>query len=121
LEVLVALAILAGALAVMFQIFSRTLDTTADASQRTIAAGFAQSLLARVGSEIPLAPGKADGRFDSDFTWHLQISSYGEDQYKDWPFVRPYEVAVEVSWSERASRHSLKLETLRLARRGDGR
>jgi len=115
LEVLVSLAILAGALAVMFQVFSRTLETAADAKSRTIAASLAQSLLARVGSEISLKEGESAGVFDDGFRWRLRVSAYDPDHFGELPLARPYEVAVDVLWDVRNKGQRVHLSTLRLA------
>jgi general secretion pathway protein I len=121
LEVLVSLAILAGALAVMFQVFSRTLETTADAKSRTIAASLAQSLLARVGSDIPLKEGESAGAFDDDFRWRLRMTPYLPDHFGEILFVRPYEVSVDVSWDAGSRVQSVHLSSLRLAIPGAAR
>jgi general secretion pathway protein I len=115
LEVLVSLAILAGALAAVFQVFSRTLDTTADAESRTIAASLAQSLLARVGSEIPLEAGESSGELDGGFRWRLRTTPYDPDRFGELPFARPYEIAIDVLWNVRSSVQRVHLSTLRLA------
>jgi general secretion pathway protein I len=118
--VLVALTILAMSLAVMFQVFSRGLDTTSDASARSVATSMAQSLLARIGPEIPLVEGESRGRFDNGFQWRIRISLYEPDRYREIPFVRPYDVAVDVSWDERHPNRHIELATLRLAKTGVG-
>ncbi len=121
LEVLVSLAILAGALAVMFQVFSRTLETTADAKARTIAASLAQSLLARVGSEIPIKEGESAGEFEHGFRWRLRMAPYEPHTFGEMPFARPYEVLVDVSWDVRSKVQSVHLASLRLASPGAAR
>lgn len=121
LEVLVALTILAGALAVMFQVFSRSLETTADAQARTNAASLAQSLLARIGTEIPLKEGETTGVSDDGLQWRVRMSLYDPDRYREMPLVQPYEVAVDVFWQARARQQTLHLSTLRLATIGGGR
>ena len=121
LEVLVSLAILAGALAAIFQVFSRTLDTAADAKSRTIAASLAQSLLARVGSEISLKEGESAGEFEDGFRWRLRISPYDPDHFGELPFARPYEIAIDVLWNTRYKVESMHLSTLRLATARPGR
>jgi general secretion pathway protein I len=121
LEVLVSLAILAGALTVMFQVFSRTLDSTADANARTVAANLAQSLLARIGSEMPLKEGENSGQFDNGFRWQIRMTPYDPDHYRNLAFVRPYDVAIDVSWTIRSQIRSIHLSALRLATAGAAR
>ena len=121
LEVLVSLVILAGALTVMFQIFSRTLDTTSDAKSRTTATSLAQSLLARVGSEMPLKEGESSGEFDDGFRWRLRMTAYDPDHFGQKSVARPYEVSVTVSWNARGTRRNVQLSTLRLATTGAAR
>ena len=115
LEVLVSLVILAGALAVMFQVFSRTLDTSSDARARTIAAGLGQSLLARIGSEIRIKEGESSGEFDGGFRWRLRMTPYDPGHFGEMPVVHPYEIAIDVTWNDRSRVQSVHLSALRLA------
>lgn len=83
LEVLVAFVILALAMAVLMQIFSRGL-TGADLAERySKAALLAESKLAAIGVEEPLKEGSYTGKFDDDFSWQLKVVPYRDATQKE--------------------------------------
>ncbi|HEY2034722.1 MAG TPA: type II secretion system protein [Rhizomicrobium sp.] len=114
-EVLVALAILAVSLAVVFQIISSALDRARKDRDEATASALVQSLLARVGSEIPLREGERDGVYSNGFRWDVRIARYGtaEDR-KAWP-VDAFAVRAEVSWRDGTRTQTRALSTLRVA------
>lgn len=119
-EVLVAFAILALALGVLLQVFSGGLKNARVSQAYTTAALLAESKLAAVGAEEPLAEGQSAGRFDDRFQWRVDVRPYeeaGGSSAADpdaWP-VSAFEVAVTVSWDEGDEERSVSLSTLRLA------
>lgn len=115
LEVLVAFAILGLCLGVLLQVFSGGLRNTALAEDYTQAALYAESILAAVGEEAPLAPGEDLGRVNDRFAWRIRITPYVDELLPpDSPMVL-YWVTVEVFWQGVVSNRSVVLETLRLA------
>ena len=115
LEVLVAFAILGLCLGVLLQVFSGGLRNTALAEDYTQAALYAESILAAVGGEAPLAPGEDLGRVNDKFAWRIRIEPYVDELLpQDSPAVL-YWVTVEVFWQGVVSNRSVVLETLRLA------
>lgn len=118
-EVLVAFAILALALGVLLQVFSGGLENARVSEAYTTAALLAESKLAAVGAEEPLAEGQSEGRFDDRFRWRVDVRPYEEGRSgaadpDAWP-VSAFEVAVTVSWDQGDEERSVSLSTLRLA------
>ncbi len=115
LEVLVAFAILGLCLGVLLQVFSGGLRNTALAEDYTQAALYAESILAAVGEEAPLAPGEDLGRINDKFAWRIRITPYGDESLPQDSSVVPYWVTVEVFWQGVVNNRTVVLETLRLA------
>jgi general secretion pathway protein I len=116
-EVIVALAILALSATVLFNVISNALQQEAQAQSIAEASSLAQSLLARVGTELPLAAGESTGAAESRFQWRLHTEEYGEPTDRQrWP-VAAYQVSAEVRWRDGAQDRSVALTTLRLGPR----
>lgn len=126
-EVLVAFSILAIALGVLMQIFSRASLTTAASVQYSQAAGLASARLEAVGSAIPLAPGTVSGEPEDGMAWELSmVPLEGDTQAQEAlgipldggqgfaPPAMPYRVAVSVLWRDGPRVRRLTLSTLRL-------
>lgn len=111
-EVLVALAIVAIAFGTLFSIYASALDRGSAATAQANAIAVARSILARVGSDIPLADGIQKG-LRHGIRWKLSIRPFGTSDYGQYAVVKPYRVSVTVYWSENTRK--LSLETLRLA------
>jgi general secretion pathway protein I len=113
-EVLVALGILALSGSAIFAAISNGLGDVREADTRARAALLAQSLLARVGVDIPLREGETEGRFTDDIRWHLRLLRFGNAaDRRVWP-IAAYEVTAEASWRDAAQTRSVVIETLRL-------
>ncbi len=113
LEVLVAFAILAVALGVLFQVFATGLRGGKLAGDYSEATYWAEWVLA--GTEAPLQPGEAAGRIDDRYDWRRVIKPYVLEHLN--PERHPltaFRVDVEVSWQEAARTRALRLTTLRL-------
>ncbi|MEI6737142.1 MAG: type II secretion system protein [Pseudomonadota bacterium] len=76
LEVLVAFTLLAIAMAVLMQLFSRGVNNADIADRFAKAAMLAESKLASVGVEETLLEGETSGQFDDDTTWQLSVKLY---------------------------------------------
>ncbi len=117
LEVLVAFAILSISLGVLLQVFATGLRNAGLADDYTRAVLYAESILAAIGREVPLAEGERSGPVNDQFSWRSTVSAFTEglpDPEK--ARVRAYRVSVEVYWPGRAQQNrSVILETLRLA------
>jgi prepilin-type N-terminal cleavage/methylation domain-containing protein len=117
-EVLVALAVSGLCMPVVLAIISNGLRAGARAEQYHVAARLADSILTELESMPNAARHDAAGTF-GQYSW--QVST----RVPDWwspsastpnPF-EPYEITVQVSWSEPGRERSVSLSTLRLAAR----
>ncbi len=116
LEVLVAFAILSVSLGVLLQVFANGLRNAGISDDYTRATLYAESILAAIGTEVPLFDGERSGPVNAQFSWRSVISAYSEglpDVEKI--RVRAYRVEVEVSWAGLIQTRSVRLETLKLA------
>ena len=114
-EVIVALVIVALSLSGVFAALSDGLRRTGQAEATAEAVSLAQSLLARIGPEIPIQPGGTAGDLAHGFRWRLLIEPYGDaSDQRAWP-VTAYIVSAEISWGGGAQEQSTTLSTLRLA------
>jgi len=110
-EVLVAFAILAVGLGFLMHVIANVVGRTAEADLRVGALQVAQSLLDRVGVDVPLADGPSEGESADRYHWQLQIEPYGEEEDRqNWP-VAAHRVTVTVAWGDHGG---LMLSTLKL-------
>ena len=110
---LVAFAILAISLGVILQAFSSGLVQISRAERHATAALQARSLLAEVGTSIPLEAGEPSGSFDDDSLWRIIITPHeegGESDVQDFGATL-YRVEVVVGDDKR---DLVTLKTLRL-------
>lgn len=115
-EVLIAVAILGVSLAVILSGFSTSLDRMQETRDRTAALALAQSLMDRVGVDLPMSEGRREGTSeDGRLAWRIESESYGSDADRDaWP-AEAYEVAASVSWQDGAE--SIELRSLKVGRK----
>ncbi len=111
LELLLAFTLMAVALGVLMQAFSGGTHLFRNARQQALAASLAQSQLARVGTEIPLAEGEYRGEW-SDFGWRIRLLPFPLEFAH--PRLRLLEVEVTVDWLEASRSRSYRLTTLRM-------
>jgi len=76
LEVLVAFTLLALAMGIIMQIFSRGVNGADLADRYAKAAMLAESKLATVGVAEALAEGDYNGQFDDNFAWTMTVRAY---------------------------------------------
>ncbi|MCP5450155.1 MAG: type II secretion system protein [Gammaproteobacteria bacterium] len=116
LEVLVAFAILSISLGVLLQIFATGLRNAGVADDYTRATLYAESILAAIGRETPLAEGARNGPIDDQFSWRGTVDAYTENMPDtEKTRIQAYRVRVEVFWPSLLQTRSVVLETLRLA------
>ncbi|HRX69567.1 MAG: type II secretion system protein [Candidatus Competibacteraceae bacterium] len=116
LEVLVAFAILSISLGVLLQVFATGLRNAGVADDYTRAVLYAESILAAIGREVPLAEGEHSGPVNEQFSWRSVVSAYTEGMPEsEQPRFRAYRISVEVYWPGLVQDRSVVLETLRLA------
>jgi general secretion pathway protein I len=115
-EVLVALAIVAVSLSVIFAAFSAGLRGRRTAEDYEQATMLAQSKLNTVGVVAPLQQGKTSGEFNDRYRWTVTVKPYEErGQTSPKPAQdRALVVVVTVSWNDANHERSVSLQTLRL-------
>jgi general secretion pathway protein I len=117
-EVIAALAILALSLGGIFGVISDSLRRTGQAEVAAEANALAQSLLARVGTELPVRPGTMAGDFSDGYRWHLEIAPYGDAADSRAWSVAAYTLSVEIVGADGTPR--ARLSTLRLVAKEPG-
>jgi len=110
LEILVALVIFALAFGVLAQIMQTGLRQSAVARSISAATLLAQSELARVGAELPLRPGPAEGETQTGLRWRTDVELI--DPPSEQQSLATYHVQVTVSWGPDPA-EELTLTTLR--------
>ena len=113
-EVIAAFAILALAFGVLMTVISNGLRQSAQAERAAEASAVAQSLLARVGTEVVLATGQRSGRNDNGLSWRLRTDPYREAGERPQGPIYAYRVTAEVLWQDGVQNRSVTLSTLRL-------
>jgi general secretion pathway protein I len=110
LEILVALVIFALAFGVLAQIMQTGLRQSAGAQSLAGATLLARSELARVGIEMPLQVGRAEGETEDGMRWQTEIEVVeGPDEDQS---LALYQVQVTVAWGASPA-EQLSLTTLR--------
>jgi general secretion pathway protein I len=113
-EAITAIAILSIALGSLMTMIGNALRQTGQADRMAEAGSLAQSLLARLGPELPLGERQDAGRFDNGFDWRLSSQRFGDaGDRQQWP-MSAYKVSVEVTWHDGFRERSFALTTLRL-------
>ena len=114
LEILVALAILSVSMAVLLSSLSTSINHQLRAKREVEAAELARSLLARLGTDIPLQIGEIEGEEGPSYRWHLTMAAYGETAGSGNNLPPALDTSVTVSWGDGVENHSVTLRTLEL-------
>jgi prepilin-type N-terminal cleavage/methylation domain-containing protein len=112
LEVLVALIIFALVFGAVAQVIQTALRQTASAGSAVEATLLARSLLARVGTELPLTPSVHDGETGDGFRWRLAVGEQGGDIEGEG--FHSYVVEARVAWGPTEREQDITLTTLRI-------
>lgn len=126
LEIVIAFSILALALGILLNIFSKGVHTAVVADDYTAAVEIAESLLAAAGVEQPLQPGETSGREDDKFDWAVTVTPFQwtagqaapardfaeEGTAASQQSIRLYKVRVIIGWD---ADRQLELVTLKMA------
>jgi len=121
-EVLVAMAILAMSLSVLFRIFSTGLlnvDVSADYARAVIVA---ETRLTAAGLDAELRQGQTEGTVDERFYWLRTVEDYvltGQSGDQEMS-VSAFLVTVAVEWEHRGRTRQVSLNSIRLAPYADG-
>lgn len=115
-EVLVAFVVLSITLAVIMQIFSGGMRNARLAGAYSYALILAESKLAEIGVEQPLAVGQSSGQTDPDLTWHTSVDLLDDGGAAERLRLpsRLYQIRAQVSWSEGGRERQIALTSLRL-------
>lgn len=119
-EVLVAFAVLAGALTLLLGILTGASRQVRWADEAGRAALHAQSLLDQVGFGESLQPGQREGDFeDGRYRWTLAIEPWRDPAVPPPAVLDPgaprlLRLQLDVRWGEGGPRERLRLESLRL-------
>lgn len=118
-EVLVAFIVLSLTMAVIMQIFSGGMRNARIAENYSRAVFLAQSRLAEIGVEQPLAPGESNGQLGHDFRWRVTVAPHEDGGAADRLALpmRLYDVRVQVSWTQDSRARQIELASLRLGAR----
>jgi general secretion pathway protein I len=125
LEVLVAFSILALSMGVLMQIFSGGLRNVELSSHHAKAVALAKSLLARVGTEIPVLAGEQSGEFGDparpaeQYSWQIRLQAMEDALETGQPVAVSLfglmGVVVNVEWQDgHAGRRNLTLYSTKL-------
>lgn len=116
-EVLVAFAIAALALGLLFQAASSSGTAAHQAGMYEEAVSRAKSHMAMVGRESDIAPGEQEGDDGSGYRWRVKItpSATAQPPQDTTPESRLvlYDVEVSISWADSGRAHSVVLHTQR--------
>ena len=115
-EVLVAFVILSLAMGVIMQVFFGGMRNARLAESYSRAVFLAESRLAAVGVEQPLAAGQVSGVMGADMGWRITINPYDDGGAADRLLMaqRLYQVQVVVNWSDEGRQRQIALDSLRL-------
>lgn len=116
LEVVVAFAILAVSLGVLYQIFSAAAQRAGLLQQYDRAVSLAESKLARIGTEEPLLIGRFSDKFDDDYRWVSTVEPLDVKRTST-PVRSPalfYRVTVAVARNETEQTPLVTLTTVRM-------
>ena len=118
-EVLVAFIVLSLTMAVIMQIFSGGMRNARLAECYSRAVFLAESKMAAVGLELPLAFGEESGQVGEDMQWRVTVTPAEEDPSTNTQLmpVRLYQVRVTASWGENDRERKFELLSLRLGPR----
>jgi general secretion pathway protein I len=119
LEILVAFIILALATGTIMSMFGSSFMRVATSENERLAALSARSLLARVGSDVPLEPAVRNGEMPGRIRWSVTIQPYdqpsaGNDSDTPPPVTTPYRVTVRAMVGPQSHPSVAELTTLRL-------
>jgi general secretion pathway protein I len=120
LEILIAFSILALSLGILLKIFSAGVNTAGVAEEYNAAVQIAESLMSRVGVEVPLQANEATGLENEKYHWRVSVSPFqfaAENLDAAALPVVLFKVKVTVNWGDNAPADGRQVEliTLKLA------
>lgn len=121
LEIVVAFTLLALSLAVLMQAFGGGVNLLGNAERLAQAATLAQSQLARVGLDIPLAEGYGqEGEWPPNYRWQLKVTPFSlPPPLAEHPRWQLFQIEVTVGWVEAGRSRTYRLTTLRIGNKAN--
>lgn len=121
-EVVVAFAILALVLGVVFEAVGTNARNARLAEQYTIATLWAESKLAAIGIETRLSAGETGGELPAPYRWRSRVTPIVAEPEASGPPIRTqsFEVILTVEWGAGSDARSVSLTTHRLAKEARG-
>jgi general secretion pathway protein I len=118
-EVLVAFIVLSVTMVVIMQIFSGGMRNARLAESYSRAVFLAESKMAAVGLERPLAFGEESGLAGGDMQWRVSVTPAEEDPTTNAQLmpVRLYLIRVTAAWGDDGRERQVQLTSLRLGPR----
>ena len=117
LEVLAAFAVFALTFGVVLQILSGSIQSAVRSAEYTEAALWAESIMGRVGLEIPVEDGSESGDFNDQFSYALTIEPWEMDEQEGLVTnavpVELFRVQVQVVWGNANRPRSARFVTLK--------
>lgn len=118
LETLVALAVLAIALGVIYQIFGTSLRNMQYSRDYSYAQMLAESKLSELSKGVPVKAGTWGGDFNNKYSWVMDVAQAPATSEDGGDVVDKYRVDFVVRWSAGNSQRTISLRTYRLAVEG---
>lgn len=113
LELLVALAILAGGLALVLAAFSQALDRSRQEARENAAVALESALLAQAMARPDGPPAEADGNTNG-YSWRVVSEPYGSPADRSAWALAAVTVRVTVSWHDGLAVRRIAVSSLRL-------
>ncbi len=121
-EVVVAFAILALVLGVVFEAVGTNARNARLGEQYSIATLWAESKLAALGIETPLEAGERQGQLPAPYRWHSRVTPVSDESDVSGPPTRTqlFEVILTVEWGDGTGARTVSLTTHRLIKMSQG-
>jgi general secretion pathway protein I len=120
LEVMLAFVIFALSFATILEIMAGSMRGVRRASEDTEVALLAQSIMDRVGTEIPIEAGEFSGTGMDRYDWRLSVYLYesgdedaGTQELAEMSGVDLYRVDLDIDWQSGRHRRDLHFSTIR--------
>lgn len=101
-EIIAAFTILAMTFMVVLEILSNSSANTIKSAERTEIALEAESLMAEIGTTLPIEEGLVSGEFDNGHRWDVSMTpydiSYEGDTVMDFVPIELYHISLKIRW-----------------------
>ena len=114
-EIVVALAILALTFGFAYQGLSGGIGWMDRGRHRERALSLAESMLERVGHDIPVQDGELSGRTDDGLFWRIDMTPYRDAVSPTSGGLAGHRIEIVAGWSGQGAKRQVRLVTMRLA------